>query len=327
MTILVTGGAGFIGSHTVKELRQAGHQVAVFDSFEKGARANLAGFIDPQAIFEGNVLQTADLDRVFAAQPFEAVIHFAAYIEAGESVNDPGRFFWNNTAGTINLANAMVKHGVHQLVFSSTAAVYGQPQTTPISETAPTQPTNPYGSSKLLAEEALRVYTAHTPLKVTALRYFNAAGADPDGQLGENHRPETHLIPLVLQVAAGKRAKVDVFGTDYPTPDGTAIRDYIHVFDLAAAHLAALRPARQGWRVYNVGTGRGFSVGEIIATCRQETGRPIPVKNGPRRPGDPPILVADAQKITGDLEWQPRYSDLAGIVKTAWNWVSKSPHG
>lgn len=328
MKLLVTGGTGYIGSHTVKALIKAGHTVFVFDSLEKSSKARLHGMIPDEAIIQGNLLNPSDLKAVFASQSFDAVIHFAAYIEAGESVKEPGRFFWNNTAGTINLLNAMHDHNVNHLVFSSTAAVYGEPNEIPIKETASTQPTNPYGSSKLLVEEVLTDLTRLTSLQATILRYFNACGADPDGQLGENHNPETHLIPLILQVASGEREQIKLFGTDYSTPDGTAVRDYIHVTDLANAHVKALEAqfsdANSKLATYNVGSGQGYSVKEVLEACRKETNHPIPATEEPRRPGDPAQLVAEATKITTELGWEPCYSDLPTIIKTAWAWHQKS---
>lgn len=330
MNTLVIGGAGFIGSHTVKALCQAGHTVSVFDSFEKGHSKSLEALVPSERIFKGNILDSNTLDEVFAKHSFDAVIHFAAYIEAGESVIDPGKFFQNNTAGAISIINTMLKHSVHQLVFSSTAAVYGNPKTMPIPETAVDVPTNPYGTSKLLVEQAIADYTQFTPLKATILRYFNAAGADHDGHLGENHQPETHLIPLILQVALGQREKIKLFGTDYPTPDGTNIRDYIHVDDLARAHVMALETQATSedklW-IFNVGTGHGYSVKEVVAMARKVTGHPIPTEGSPRREGDPVELVADASKIQAKLGWKAERSDLETIVADAWQWLNQNPHG
>lgn len=330
MQILVTGGAGYIGSHTVKALQQSGHEVIVFDSLENGHPESLPAFELAKNLFKGNLLDNDELDSLFQQFKFDAVIHFAAYIEAGESVKVPGKFFWNNTAGTINLLNTMNAYEVNRLVFSSTAAVYGQPKESPIPESAVKDPTNPYGRSKLLIEEALKDLTTFTPLRATVLRYFNAAGCDPDGQLGENHEPETHLIPLVLQVATGKRDHIKLFGTDYPTPDGTCVRDYIHVSDLAEAHVLALETldsASEPLRRYNVGTGKGYSVKEIIETCRTVTGHTIPAQEEPRREGDPAELVADSIKLQKELNWKPQHSELTTIIKSAWNWHQKHPNG
>ncbi len=327
MTILVTGGAGYIGSHTVKALQRAGHTIYIFDSLEHGSQTTIETLGLADSFIPGSILDTEALDQAFARASFDAVIHFAAYIEAGESVKEPGRFFWNNTAGSINLLNAMRAHDVHQLVFSSTAAVYGEPKTVPITEDAAKAPTNPYGTSKLLIEQVISDLTTFTPLKATVLRYFNACGADPDGQLGENHQPETHLIPLVLQVAAGKRPEIKIFGTDYPTPDGTAVRDYIHVSDLAQAHVMALESQAKAdtkLRRYNVGTGHGYSVKEVIEACRQATKHPIPTREEARRPGDPAQLVADSSQIQHELGWQPNHSDLKTITMTAWNWAKQA---
>lgn len=322
MRVLVTGGAGYIGSHTVKALLEAGHEPVIFDSLEKGHRHVLAQF--PSVPFiEGDVRILADIQRAFRQEKVAAVIHFAAYIEAGESVKEPMRFFENNTLGAINVLKALRDAGVEHFIFSSTAAVYGEPDQVPIPETAVRKPTNPYGTSKLLVEHVLETTCELTPLKATILRYFNACGADPAGELGEQHQPETHLIPLTLQVANGEREAIQIFGTDYPTPDGTAIRDYIHVSDLAQAHVAALEAQKHHNRkltTYNVGTGQGYSVREIITTCREITGHAIPAHESPRRAGDPAVLVAKATKIKQELDWQPQHSDLRTIIATAWQW-------
>lgn len=326
MRIIVFGGAGFIGSHTVKALLKANHQVTIFDSFEKGNRDLAYRLVGKTNCFEGSILDGNALTT--ALQPgFDAAIHFAAYIEAGESVTDPCRFYQNNTAGSINVINALVKQGVNQIVFSSTAAVYGNPTQIPIPESAPLEPTNPYGESKRLVEKVLADVTKATPLKATILRYFNAAGADPDGEMGENHEPESHLIPLVLQVAQDKRHAIKIYGSDYPTLDGTCVRDYIHVTDLANAHVLALESqtrSQDSLRIFNVGTGRGYSVKEVIEMCRNVTNHPIPVETSDRRPGDPAQLVADPQNITQKLGWQPHYSDLQTIIKHAWQWQNRA---
>lgn len=329
MKILVIGGAGFIGSHTVKTLLAAGHVVTVFDSFEHGHRDIIRQLLPPKSIIRGDIRNPASVNRAMSSG-FDSVIHFAGYIEAGESVEQPGKFFLNNTTGSINVLNAMIEHNVHQIVFSSTAAVYGNPKTSPIPETAPKIPTNPYGTSKLLVEQAIADFTHFTPIKATILRYFNAAGADSGGKLGENHHPETHLIPLILQVPLGLRPHITIFGTDYPTLDGTAIRDYIHVEDLAMAHLMAVetQPTSQSkLRTYNVGSGRGYSVNEVIAMCRRCTGHPIPTQNALRRLGDPVRLIADSRLIQTELGWKPRRSDLESIVSDAWNWLNRSNVG
>lgn len=321
MRILVTGGAGYIGSHTVKALRQSGHEVVVFDSLEKGHASTLTRL--QIELIKGSLDTRETIREALTQTRPDAVIHFAAYIEAGESVKEPERFFLNNTAGSINLLHAMRETNVNQLVFSSTAAVYGEPKHVPIPEDLEKSPTNPYGTSKLLVEQAIADLTAFTPLKATILRYFNACGADPEGELGENHQPETHLIPLILQVASGERESIKIFGTDYPTPDGTNIRDYIHVSDLANAHVRALEDqasAEDKLRIFNVGTGTGYSVREIIETCRQVTGHAIPAEEVARRAGDPATLVADARKIHESLGWKAQYSDLKTIVETAWKW-------
>lgn len=330
MNILVVGGAGFIGTHTIKALQRSNHTVTLFDSFEHGYEPAAHMLLDKKSIYTGNILNSNDLGNVFKNNTFDAVIHFAAYIEAGESVTSPAKFFTNNTAGSFSLFQTMLDYGVHNLVFSSTAAVYGQPKTVPIPETASKKPTNPYGTSKYLVEQALADLCANTPLKATILRFFNAAGADPEGQLGEFHDPETHLIPLVLQVAQGKRESIKIFGADYPTPDGTAVRDYIHVDDLANAHVMALETAKdtsEPLRTYNVGTGRGYSVLEVIESVRKVTGHPIPAEQHPRRAGDPAELVANSSKIQSELGWAPKSSDLETIVTHAWQWLKSHPQG
>lgn len=315
--ILVTGGAGYIGSHTTHHLLRLGHDVTVADDLSKGYRHNV-----PDGRLQ--VLSLHDrlaLDALFASAPFEAVIHFAAFIAVGESVREAETYFHNNVAGTLNLLAAMRQAGVRNIVFSSTAAVYGDPDSVPIPENAPLRPVSPYGESKLMAETALRWMDRCSGLRHIILRYFNACGADPEAGIGEEHEPETHLIPLLFQaIRTGK--PVTVFGDDYATPDGTCIRDYIHVTDLAQAHVLALQALEQGAEsaVYNLGNGQGFSVRQVIDRAEVVTGRPIPVAIGPRRPGDPPRLVGDATRIRRDLGWQPQYADLDTILSTAWRW-------
>jgi len=323
--ILVTGGAGYIGSHTVRALAAAGHDLIVYDSLEKGHPAAVANC----RLVVGDVADGLKLDRVFREFRIDAVVHFAAFIEAGESVREPAKYFRNNTAGTLSLLEAMVRNEVAQIVFSSTAAVYGEPQRIPIHESDRKQPTNPYGLSKLMIEEMLDAFEAAYGLRSISLRYFNAAGAAPDGLLGEDHHPETHLIPLILQVALGQRESIGIFGTDYPTRDGTCIRDYIHVTDLADAHLLALEKLRAGElrNVYNLGNGSGFTVREVIEVARKVTGAPIDAVEQPPRPGDPAQLVASSDRAWQDLGWRPQYADLESIVATAWRWKGAHPQG
>jgi UDP-glucose 4-epimerase len=330
MTILVTGGAGYIGSHTVRQLQRAGHEVMVFDSLELGHPKSLSDFELDKNLFQGNLLDNRSLKKVFSSKPIDAVMHFAAYALVGESVKLPSKYLSNNTAGTINLLHHMSQANVNRLIFSSTCAIYGEPKIVPIIEDTPKNPTNPYGKSKLLSEEAIAEMTHYTRLKAAALRYFNACGADDEGDIGEDHAEETHLIPLVLQVALGKRDKIKIFGTDYPTPDGTAVRDYIHVTDLAEAHVAALNnldSARESFNAYNIGTGTGYSVKAIIEACRQITGHDIPEEEANRRPGDPPELVANARKIKRELGWTPKHSNIQTIISSAWRWHQSHPNG
>lgn len=324
-TVLVTGGAGYIGSHTICELTQAGYEIVIYDNLEKGHPEAVANC----RMVVGDLHDGLKLDRVFREFDVQTVVHFAAYIEAGESVKDPGKYFQNNTAGTLSLLQAMVRNDVKQIVFSSTAAVYGEPERVPIEETDRKAPTNAYGLSKLMVEEMLDwFYSAHD-LRSVSLRYFNAAGAHPEGVVGEDHRPETHLIPLILQVPLGKREKVYIFGTDYDTPDGTCIRDYIHVMDLASAHVLAVRALEggAGREAYNVGNGAGFSVKEVIDVAREVTGHPIPADVQPRRSGDPARLIASSEKLRRELGWVPKYPDLKQIIGTAWEWFRNNPNG
>jgi UDP-glucose 4-epimerase len=324
-TILVTGGAGYIGSHTVRVLQDAGYGVVVFDSMEKGHRAA----VGDAPLIVGNIADGDALDQAFRKHDVGAVVHFAAYIEAGESVQDPGKYFRNNTAGTLSLLQSMVRNRIERMVFSSTAAVYGEPERVPIVEEARKEPTNAYGLSKLMVEQMLDWFERAYGLRSVSLRYFNAAGADPEGRVGEDHHPETHLIPLILQVALGKRDQIAIFGDDYDTPDGTCIRDYIHVNDLASAHVLALQALERGVRreAYNAGSGSGFSVREVIEVARAVTGHPIPAEVHPRRPGDPARLVASSEKLRRDLGWEPRYPELPSIMETAWRWQRAHPQG
>ena len=315
MHVLVTGGAGFIGSHMVDRLIRQGFEVTVLDTLEKGHREA----VHPKAAFVlGNCGDPALLETLFAERPVDAVMHFAAYIEAGESMQVPERFLVNNTARPLALLQAMLQAGVKRFVFSSTAAIYGDPAYTPIDEEHPKDPTNAYGYAKLLVEGSLAWLRRLRGLEYAALRYFNAAGCSE--HLGEDHHPETHLIPLVLDVALGRRAAIKLFGTDYPTPDGTCVRDYIHVEDLVSAHILALEALGPRPLVYNLGNGQGYSVREVVEVARRVTGHPIPVEEAPRRPGDPAILVASSEKIRKELGWTPQRPDLEGIIESAWRW-------
>jgi UDP-glucose 4-epimerase len=325
MNILVTGGAGYIGSHTVLELVGRGHRVVVLDNLSKGHRAALHGV----ELVHGDTGNSALVRDLFKKHEVEAVVHFAASSLVGESVRRPAAYYHNNMVKGLVLLDAMAESGVQCLVFSSTAAVYGEPVEVPIPEGHPTVPTNPYGATKLALEGAMRWYGEAYGLRSVSLRYFNAAGADPSGEIGEDHNPETHLIPLVLKAAAGLLPHLEIFGADYPTPDGTCIRDYIHVSDLAAAHVLALDALAAGApsAVYNLGNGNGYSVLEVIQAAEEVVGRPINVRYGPRRPGDPASLVAGSARIMDKLGWQPRFADLKMIIETAWRWHSTHPQG
>lgn len=322
MRILVVGGGGYIGSHMVKILANSGHSVATYDNFSQGYRdAVLYG-----EILKGDLSDKGRLDEVVGTANFDAVMHFASFIQVGESVSEPAKYYENNVTNTQNLLNAMVKHGVRHFIFSSTAAIFGEPEYTPIDEGHPSRPINPYGRSKWFVEQILEDYDRAYDLKSVCLRYFNAAGADPAGQLGERHIPETHLIPLILQAASGRRESVKVFGRDYDTPDGTCIRDYIHVMDLCEAHLLALEKLKSTDKSarYNLGNGNGFSVQEVIDSATRVTGCHIPVTDAVRRQGDPAVLVADSARAKQELDWRPRYTDLDSIVAHAWQWEQKA---
>lgn len=321
-TILVTGGAGYIGSHTVKELLKQDYKVIVYDSLENGYPEAV---LPPAKLIIGDLANKEKLNKVFKENKIDAVIHFAGYIEAGESVKNPGKYFYNNVANGLNLLEAMIANNVNKIVFSSSAAVYGEPENIPILETDKKEPTNTYGLTKLMFEQILNRYEIAYGLKSISLRYFNAAGADPEGQLGENHKPESHLIPLILKAALGKRENVKIFGTDYDTPDGTCIRDYIHVCDLAQAHILALEKLFSNSKstTYNLGNGQGFSVKEVINLAKKITRIDFPVIETERRAGDPARLVASSEKAKKELGWQPRYSDLETIIKTAWEWEKR----
>jgi UDP-glucose 4-epimerase len=314
--ILVTGGAGYIGGTVTKLLLERGHAVVVYDNLCH-ARASM---VPPGATFvEGDVADTKRLEEIFSSDTFAGVMHFAALIEAGDSMRKPEAYFRNNTAATLGLLQAMINQNLKKLVFSSTAAVYGEPVSTPILEEAALAPTNPYGESKLLVEQMLSWIHRIHGLRYASLRYFNVAGAVPGR--GEAHEPESHLIPLILDVALGRRASIKIFGQDYPTPDGTCIRDYIHVQDLAEAHLLAFEGLDVRDRmIYNLGNGLGFSVRQVVESARRVTGHPIPVEELPRRPGDPAVLIAGSGKIEADLAWRPKYIQLDDIVRSAWEW-------
>jgi len=317
-TILVTGGAGYVGSHACKALAAAGHTPVTYDNLSRGHRE----FARWGPLEIGDIADAAKLDSAFARHRIDAVMHFAALAYVGESVEQPALYYRNNVGGTLELLEAMRRAGVKLLVFSSTCSTYGVPERMPITEDLPQQPINPYGMSKLVVERVLRDYEPAYGLRSVALRYFNAAGCDPDGEVGEDHDPETHLIPRVLMAADGMLPQVDVFGTDYPTPDGTCLRDYIHVADLADGHVRALAYLQRGGAstAINLGTGRAFSVREVIAAAERVTGRRIPVHEGPRRAGDPPVLVADATRARSVLGFAPGFTEIEPIVATAWRW-------
>ena len=321
MKILIVGGAGYIGSHMVLTLRAQSHEVIVLDDLSSGN----AEAVPEGCLVAGSIADTALLDRLFNDHRFEAVMHFASFIQVGESVEKPAKYYGNNLINTVKLLDAMVRHGVDRFVFSSTAAIFGQPVHTPIDENHPKHPINPYGRSKWMVEQVLQDYGTAYGLRSVCLRYFNAAGADPETRIGERHDPETHLIPLLLQVASGRRKSVQVFGRDYDTPDGTCIRDYIHILDLCAAHSLALADlAGSGVSTaYNLGNGSGFSVRQVIDAVHKVTGRALRVIDGPRRAGDPARLVADSALARQSLGWTPVYPDLDTIVSHAWDWERK----
>ena len=325
MSVLVTGGAGYIGSHCVAKLIDRGVDVVVVDDLSKGHKASLKG----GRLYVGSVANKEFLRNVFEQESIEAVIHFAAYSLVGESMTIPEQYFRNNVTAGLSLIETMIEFKVPYLVFSSTAATFGEPERVPIEENDRQVPTNPYGESKLIVEHMLKWCDQAHGLKYCALRYFNVAGARPDGSIGEDHRPESHLIPLILQVAQGKRDKLSLFGTDYPTKDGTCIRDYIHVDDLIDAHILALDYLRAGnsSTAFNLGNGQGFSNREIIEAARRVTGHPIPVSEEARRPGDPVVLIASSRKAMEVLGWKPNYTSVEDIIATAWNWHSSHPNG
>jgi len=324
MRVLVIGGAGYIGSHTVRLLNQTEHEVWVYDNLSMGHRAS----VPAEQLIVGELADTKLLEQTLRDKNIDAVMHFAAFTEVGESMLAPAKFYQNNVIATLGLFESMRRMGVHRFVFSSTTATYGQPERIPIAEDTPQIPINPYGFTKLVVERALKDYARAYGFAGAALRYFNAAGAASDGSIGEDHKPESHLIPLVLQVALGQRERIHVFGDDYPTPDGTCIRDYVHVEDLAAAHLAALKRLEEGKVIeVNLGSGVGYSVMQVINACRKVSGQSIPVVNSPRRAGDPAKLIADSALAKTLLDWQPKYTTIEQIVETAWNWHRSHPNG
>lgn len=326
MAVLVCGGAGYIGSHAVQELLDQNEEVVVIDNLQKG---HVEALPENAKFYEGDIRNPELLDVIFSENEIDAVMHFAANSLVGESMQIPLEYYDNNVAGAITLLQAMVKHGVKHIVFSSTAATYGEPKEIPIPETAETNPTNTYGETKLAIEKMLKWTEEAHGIRYVVLRYFNVAGAHPNGKIGEDHHPETHLIPIILQVALGKREHISIFGDDYDTPDGTCIRDYIHVMDLVDAHILALKKLRETDTsgTYNLGNGNGFSVKEVIETARKVTGHPIPAVVAPRRPGDPAKLVASSELAQKELGWKPKYASLEVIIESAWNWFKAHPNG
>ncbi len=323
-TLLVTGGAGYVGSHCVAELRDRGHRVVVLDNLQQGHRAAV-----PQDVplVAGDLADIGLLRKVFAEHRIDAVLHFAANSLVGESMRDPFKYVGDNVTNALNLLRAAVDAGTRKFVLSSTANLFGTPERTPIDETVTIDPGSPYGESKFIVERMLHWADKIHGLRFACLRYFNAAGAHPDGRLGEDHDPETHLIPIVLDAALGKRSHVEIFGDDYPTPDGTCVRDYVHVCDLADAHVKALGLLATRSGHFNLGNGQGYSVKQVIEAARRVTGRDIAVKMGPRRPGDPATLVAASARAMSELGWTPRFPDLDTIVRTAWEWKRRNPNG
>lgn len=325
MKLLVTGGAGYVGSHTVRKLKQAGHEVVVFDNLSSGHRDAIKDF----ELVIGDLASKEDLKNIFDDHKFDAVVHFAGSIEAGESMTDPKRFFNNNLINGLNLLEAMIAHDVKKIVFSSTAAIYGEPEKIPIEETDPKNPTNVYGLTKLMFEQVLDAYDYAYGLKSVALRYFNAAGADPSGEIGADHKHKTHLITLILLTALGKRESIKIFGTDYPTVDGTGVRDYVHVNDLADAHVLALDYLEKNNQSdkFNLGNEKGTSVREVIEMAKKITGIDFPVIEEARREGDPAKLFASSQKAKQVLGWKPQFDTIEQILETAWTWHKNSPNG
>jgi len=325
MRLFVTGGAGYVGSHCVRDLCEHGHDVVVLDNLSEGHRSA----VHPKArLVEGDLADAKLLRDTFAAGRFDAVMHFAASAYVGVSVREPLKYYHNNTANTLFLLEAMQEAEIKRLVFSSTCATYGSPERVPMTEETPQHPINPYGRSKLAVEWILQDSARAWNLGACALRYFNASGAAGDGSIGEDHDPETHLIPLILFAAMGRQNAISIFGTDYPTPDGTCVRDYIHVDDLASAHRLAIEAIEPGhFAAYNLGTGKGYSVREVIAAAERISGKKIPVQESPRRPGDPPALVADASKVLSALGWKAKWTDIEDVVRSAWRWFEKHPNG
>jgi len=325
MAVLVTGGAGYIGSHAVAALLEKGEQVVIIDNLYQGHREAVIG----GKFYEGDLRDADFLARVFQENDIDGVIHFAANSLVGESMKDPGKYYHNNVYGTLCLLEQMQKTGVSRIVFSSTAATYGEPERVPIDEYDRTVPTNAYGETKLAMEKMIRWFDVAHGIKFVSLRYFNAAGAHLSGKIGEAHHPETHIVPLILQVALGQREHISVFGDDYPTEDGTCIRDYIHVSDLADAHILALEGLRNGAdsAIYNLGNGSGYSVKQVIEVSRQVTGHPIPAKYEPRRAGDPAVLIASSERARKELGWTPRFGKLEDIVSSSWAWHKAHPNG
>ncbi|WP_412988676.1 UDP-glucose 4-epimerase GalE [Pediococcus siamensis] len=326
MAVLVLGGAGYIGSHMVKRLVEQGEDVVVIDNLVTGHPNAIA---KEARFYQGDVRDRAFLDQVFEKETIDTVIHFAAFSIVPESMKDPLKYFDNNTGGVITLLEAMHDHGIKRIVFSSTAATYGNPEHETIKESDRQDPINPYGESKLMMEKIMHWADVAYGIKFVALRYFNVAGAAEDGTIGEDHHPETHLIPIVLQVALGKRPELQIYGDDYQTPDGSNVRDYVHVMDLADAHILAMKYLQAGHdsNAFNLGSSTGFSVKQIVEAAREATGETIPAKVAPRRPGDPDTLVAQSDKAREILHWQPKYDDVHQIIKTAWNWTQKHPNG
>jgi len=326
MAVLIVGGAGYIGSHMVAALIESGTETVVLDNLVKGHRQAVW---QGAKFYEGNMQDAILLDKIFTENDISAVVHFAAYTIVPESVQDPAMYYDNNVTATLLLLQGMLKHGVKNIVFSSTAAVYGMPETLPITEETHEYPINPYGESKLAVERILKWYDLAYNLKYVTFRYFNVAGAHESGQIGEDHSPETHLIPIVLQVAKGKRESLDIFGVDYPTPDGTCIRDYIHVMDLVDAHILGLKRLESGAdsATYNLGSGNGFSNKEIVEAAKKITGLDFPVNMKDRRPGDPPVLVASSEKAKSELGWNPTRTNIEDIIQTAWTWHCNKPEG
>lgn len=316
MSVLVTGGAGYIGSHTVRELIKRNYDVIILDSLETGHKEAVTG----GKLYIGDIRDGVSVEKVFKENKIEAVIHFAAYSLVGESVKSPSKYYENNINSTRILLDTMVKYGCDKIVFSSSAAIFGEPENVPILENDKKEPTNPYGETKLAMENMLKWYDKAYNIKYVALRYFNAAGADISGEIGEDHSPETHLIPIILDVAAGNREKIQIFGDDYPTKDGTCIRDYIHVTDLANAHILAIEKLKEGMNSasYNLGNGKGYSVKEVVDTVEKVTGKKLNKQLAPRREGDPAVLIASSEKACKELGWKPQYNDLYTIIETAW---------